>query len=132
MTTRETTKRLLTAGAIILAVAIIVGYSYFASYGFIEGPSITITSPSTPSGNENKDKNTVVYADVSTSSIIISGNAERVSSLVLDGRPIVIDPRGNFSQTLLLFPGYNVENLQGQDRFGRITDIDFEIEYTAQ
>ena len=128
--TRETTKRLLTAGSIIIVVAIIAGYAYFASSGLIDGPRITITSPS--SGRSDRNSGNVVYATISTSTVVISGIAKRVNSLILDGRPIVIDPQGNFSQTLLLFPGYNVETMQGQDRFGRTTQVDFEIVYTTK
>ena len=126
MMTRETTKRLLTAGSIIIVVAIIAGYAYFASSGLIDGPSITVTSPSGGSSGN------IINANVSTSTIIIAGIAKRVNSLILDGRPIVIDPQGNFSQTLLLFPGYNVETMQGQDRFGRTTQMNFEIVYTTE
>jgi hypothetical protein len=134
MMTRETTKRLLTAGSVMLVVAIIAGYAYFASSGLIDGPRITITSPSSGTGNGGKgigknENGNVVYADISTSTVVISGIAQRVNSLILDGRPIVIDTQGNFSQTLLLFPGYNIETLQGQDRFGRTTHVDFEITY---
>lgn len=129
MVTRETTKHLLTVCIIIAAVVIVGGYSYFASSGLIKGPSITITSPT--GGNGGRD-GSVVYSDVSTSSIVISGIAKRVNTLTLDGRPIAIDLQGNFSQTVLLFPGNNTEIMQGQDRFGRTTQINFEIVYTTQ
>lgn len=51
--------------------------------------------------------------------IVLSGVAENVTSLTLNGRPIVTDREGNFSEGIVLENGYSVVSLDARDRFGR-------------
>jgi hypothetical protein len=103
---------------------VFAGYSYFASYTLRGGPTIKITTP----GNGMKPIKGIIYASVSTSTVIVTGVAQRVRSISINGRPIVVDEAGNFSQPVALFPGYNVETLVGQDAFGHTTSVELEIE----
>ncbi len=123
MTTRETTKKLITVGVIFAVVLIIVGYSYITSYGLIDGPKITLRTPSTQSNTS--------YTTVATSSFTISGVAKRVNSLTLNGKPIVIDQQGNFSEVILLFPGYTMGRIEGRDKFGRVATINLSFAYST-
>jgi hypothetical protein len=120
MITRETIKRLLVVLAIVIVAGVIIGYSYYASHGIIEGPTIVVTSPSA-------DK--TAFA---SSTVVIEGIATRTQSISLNGRPILIDEAGNFSETVILSPGYNVETLQGSDKFGHSTSVTLQLVYTPQ
>jgi hypothetical protein len=49
----------------------------------------------------------------------ISGNAQHARTVSINGRPIVIDRNGNFTDGVLLSPGYNVVEIALRDQFGK-------------
>ena|SRR3989344_3939176 len=100
----------------ILVIGIIIGYTYFAFRGYIHGPEIIIYEP-------------INGSTISTSTVVIRGQALRIQDIVLNGRPIFIDEKGNFDETLLLFPGYNVSLIKATDKFGRIIEHKLELVY---
>ena len=116
---REIIKRLLVILAIVIVAVIIIAYSYHASRGIITGPTIVITSPSAGE------------TAFSTSTVSIKGVATRAQSISLNGRPILIDENGNFLESVVLSPGYNVETLQGIDKFGHATTASLQLIYTV-
>jgi hypothetical protein len=123
--TRETTKRAIATGSIILVILIIIGYSYITSHSLITGPSITVTTIN--GASSSLPVSGVIYASVGTSTAIINGIAQRVQSISFNGNPIVIDEAGNFSQIVTLFPGFNAETLIGQDAFGHTTKVELDL-----
>ncbi len=48
----------------------------------------------------------------------ISGNARHAQQVHINGRQIPIDQEGNFSDGIILSPGYNVVTITQKDRFG--------------
>jgi hypothetical protein len=117
---RETIKKSLVVSAVVMVIVIIAGYSYYASHSIINGPTITLSSPLDS------------QIDFSTTTVKIEGIALRTQSITLNGRPIVVDESGNFSEIVLLSPGYNVETLIGTDKFGQSTTISRELIYNPQ
>jgi hypothetical protein len=113
---REGVKKILKVLTISLIVAIVVGYSYFASRDFILGPELIITEP-------------VNGSTLSTSTVILKGQALRIQDITLNNRPILIDEQGNFTETILLFPGYNVSLISAQDKFDRTIEYKLELVY---
>lgn len=97
-------------------VLIIVGYGLFQSKKILNGPSITITSPT--SGDV-----------VTKSDIDISGQAKNISAISLNDRPIFIDESGNFSEKLMLYPGYNIIRIRAEDKFGSSVEKNLELVY---
>lgn len=87
----------------------IVGYALFTSKNLIAGPVIEVTSP--------ENGITVIGATVT-----ITGTAHRIKSLMLDGRSLLVDEKGNFKEVMLTNEGYNVHLLQGEDKFHRKTE----------
>lgn len=100
-----------------LALAgIIVWYAYSKSEDYLEGPKITIHSP------ENG-------ITVSRSLVTISGTAEHIAHITLNGRQIFITEEGLFSEQLLLSLGYNIITLKARDRFDREVKQTLELVY---
>lgn len=66
---------------------------------------------------------------IATSTVLIRGQALRIQDISLNNRPILIDEQGNFSETLLLFPGYNVSLISAQDKFDRTIEYKLELVY---
>lgn len=91
-------------------VLIISGYALSKSLLFIEGPELTISSPS--EGMVSKEE-----------LLPIVGEAKNIAFLSLNGRQIYTDEAGRLYDELLLFPGYNVITVSASDRFGRKKEI---------
>lgn len=100
--------------AISLLVLIIAGYSIFQAQKLIRGPIIDIYTP----------ENGATY---SQTLIQIDGRARNISYLNLNGRAIFTDKNGNFSEKLLLSPGYNIIKLDARDKFKNYTEKKLEI-----
>lgn len=112
--TRKNTKLILKIAGAIIGIAIIVGYGGFAFRDIIRGPHIKITEP-------------IDGETYATTTVPIKGIASRIQKITLNGRPMVIDEQGNFSEILILFPGYNRILLVGEDRFGHTTEAHLDL-----
>ncbi len=95
--------RVILALIVILAV---VGYVLFNSRVFIAGPKITLNSPINGSST---DRNIVE----------VTGKTENTTHISINDRPILIDESGNFNESLLLVPGYNIIMIEAKDKFDR-------------
>jgi len=85
-------------------------------YGFIEirpllvGPVLSVRTPT--SGAH--------YTD---GIVTIAGNAQRATSLTLDGSPILPDQDGRFERSLAFPRGTSILTLAALDRFGRKVSV---------
>lgn len=89
-----------------LGIITIVGYSAFALKGVIQGPNIEIATPQNGSAT-------------TTPLVIVAGRVLRGSTITLNGATSTLDLAGNFKETLLLAPGYNIMSLEAMDRYRR-------------
>jgi hypothetical protein len=99
---KSTMRGLIVAGVLL----ILGGYSLFEARGIIIGPTIEITEP------KNGES-------LNESLTTIEGRAKHVSFISMNDHPITVDESGDFSEKLLLSPGYNIIKLKVVDRFGR-------------
>lgn len=83
-----------------------LAYFFYQSKDFIFGPKIVIFDP--PNNFISK-----------SSHVIVQGQAEKISSLYLDGRQIFTHEDGGFKEDLLLASGYNIIEVAANDKFGR-------------
>lgn len=102
---------------ILVVLAVIIGYSYLEMRGMLMGPRITIDSPTNGQ-------------TVSDPILVLSGVAENVRVISLNGREILIDEVGNFEEIHLLYPGHNTIVLRAQDRFDTEIEQRMQIIYT--
>lgn len=109
-------KILTSVSAVVFLLAIFGTYGLYKAKAYLEGPEIAITSPS---------NGEVIGEQL----LLISGKAANVSTLFVNGRQIFADKEGNFSDSLLLAPGYNIMEIKGNDKFGRETKQNLEIVY---
>ena len=101
-------------GALVLLAVIIAGYSLFQAQKILAGPVIEITTP----------QNGATY---NSTLIEIDGKAENIAYMNLDDRQMFIDKDGNFSEKILLSPGYNVVKIDAWDKFGKQTEKKLEL-----
>jgi len=95
-------------------ILILVVYSYTRSLNLIRGPKLVIYSPQSGSATTSP----VVH---------ISGNAQNITSITLNDRSIIIDENGNWSEAMLLSPGYNIFSAKVSDKFGRTSEKILEL-----
>lgn len=93
---------------------IVIGYSGFALAGFVRGPRINIISPLHGSAT-------------TTALVVIVGNAIHTNILSINGATTSPNLAGNFSESLLLAPGYNIMKIAAQDRYGRTVEETIEM-----
>ena len=101
-------------------VGAIVGYAVFNSRLFIEGPQIIIERPANGS--------TITDSPL----IKIKGRAYNIAYLKLNSKPIFTDEEANFSESLLLQPGYNIIQITAEDKFGRQKTNKLELVYSGE
>lgn len=112
--TRTTTLRLFRIGAIVLVALIISAYAVWRSFAYARGPEIVVSSP-------------LDWSSVSATTTKIVGQALRIKEISLNGKPISVDEQGNFSETIILFPGANFITLTARDQFSRDTFKELQV-----
>ena len=105
---------LTTRAALGLFFVIVVFYAYYEARGALYGPSITV-----PQGP------TIVH----DSFIKISGKAERIATLHMNGKAIPVTEEGVFEEPYVLAEGYNRISLQAEYKYGRSREQFIEIVY---
>jgi hypothetical protein len=103
--------------SITVLVGLIVLYVHFQARNLIEGPSITLSDTPVTIQHER--------------TLTLSGRAENIVKLTVNGREIHTNERGEFTQALVLENGYTVVTLEAQDRFGRGTTLTREYVYVG-
>ena len=101
---------------IVIAVTIIASYSYYQVKDLLDVPRLTIFYP------ENG-------ATLLEPILEISGKVENMSKITLNDRNIFVNEEGYFKENLLLMYGYNVVEIELQDRFGKIKNEKLELMY---
>lgn len=65
----------------------------------------------------------------SSSLAFIKGNARNAIYVSLNGREIFIDKNGEFKEPIALLSGLGVVTIQAQDKFGNVSQKEFEVMY---
>jgi hypothetical protein len=101
----------------LILIIILISYAIFNSRIFIAGPKIIIENPENGSLlNESPLIN-------------ITGKAENIAFIELNGRQINVDESSNFDEAVLLYPGYNIITINARDKFEREIEEKLEIVY---
>lgn len=112
----ENGKLIIKTLVICVFVLLIIGYGVFQAQKIIKGPQIAVRFP--------VNGQTVTQSDVD-----IAGIAKNISAITLNDRTIYIDESGNFSEKLMLYPGYNIIKLKAEDKFGSMVEKKIELVY---
>jgi len=100
--------------AIVGFLVFIVGYAVLNTRLISKGINLKI----------NGIENGKIYEE---GSIDITGNAKRARHVLVNGREINLNQEGEFSDVLIILPGYNIITISAEDKFGKITKQVFEI-----
>jgi len=58
---------------------------------------------------------------------VVSGNASKAVYITLNGREIFIDKEGNFSESIVILPGFSIVTLNARDKFGKTAEKKFQV-----
>lgn len=104
--TRTANIRLSKIAGAVAVIGIIVIYGIWRSFNYSLGPSIEINEP-------------IDGTSIISPTTLVKGRALRINDLSLNGKMILVDQEGNFSETIVVFPGLNTITLSASDQFGR-------------
>lgn len=114
--------RTLTAASLLkiigmsVGIVVILSYGYFQARFLIEGPQITLESPTTITQN--------------TQMIQVRGTAKNITTLTLNGKTIHTDEEHVFEEILVLPESYTIMTLRATDRYGRVQTRTQELTYS--
>ncbi|MFA6050232.1 MAG: hypothetical protein WC761_03490 [Candidatus Paceibacterota bacterium] len=94
-------------------------YAGFETQKYFRGPSLSVTEP-------------VDLATVRDPIISVKGKVARVAYITVNGKQIFADTNGDFSDQLLLPPGYSIIRVAVRDRFGKEISRDLHLTYIPQ
>ena len=93
---------------------VVLGYGSYQMRNLINRPDIIIDSPANG-------------ASTTSPLITITGRTEQIAKLWLNGDKLITDHTGRFESQLILALGYNIIQLDGEDRFGRRVEKKLEL-----
>lgn len=99
---------------LVAGIGLFVSYILFQSRLLLAGPEVALAPVD------------VVQSD---RTIEISGTAENITHIYLNGRPIETDGEGFFSERVILENGYTQVDVTARDRYGRISQVTRDIVY---
>ncbi|HQU07505.1 MAG: hypothetical protein B7X04_00280 [Parcubacteria group bacterium 21-54-25] len=91
--------------ALIALLTLAGSYTLFETHAVLVGPELVIDSP----------QNGTTTAD---GFVAVTGHVARVVAFSIDGKTILPDKNGSFSETLVLPRGGSILTLRAADRFG--------------
>lgn len=96
----------------------LAAYIFFNTRLFVQGPQIIINGP------ENGFSSDFGLVEV-------HGQVLNSSFISLNGRAVLIDENSNFSESVLLYPGYNILIIEAKDKFDRQVNKQLDLVYNV-
>lgn len=107
--TSFTASRSLRILGFVLLIGGLLSYAAFQARNVLRGPELRLlTEPALMQEDRT---------------VTLTGAAQNVVSLTLNGLPIFTDEAGHFTRALVLENGYTIMTLHATDRFGRHTSL---------
>lgn len=93
---------------------LVLAYAYFEARGILYGPHIQVPS-----------ETTLVHEQF----VKISGKADRITKLTMNGKAVPVTEDGAFEEPYILAVGHNRIILRAEDKYGRTSEEVVEIFY---
>ncbi len=100
---RDNTKTHIKIGLVVALFLTIGLYSYFKTKSLFQGVDLQVTG--------------LYDGKASTPLVHIHGVAKNATYIAINDRPIFIESDGDYTESLLLLPGYNIITIQARDKF---------------
>ncbi len=103
--------------ALGLLFVIVIAYAYFRGTLAIRGMSVSLSNI----------KNGMTYSEPT---LPLSGTTERVNTLYINGRQVLLSPDGSFADVIAPLSGYNVLSVSASNRWGKTKVLTYRFMYT--
>ncbi|MCX6757894.1 MAG: hypothetical protein NTZ44_03390 [Candidatus Nomurabacteria bacterium] len=113
---KQGVKKILKISSLVLLFVFILIFVFFRSKDLIFGVKI-------------RNVNLVDGAKVENNIVNITGNAKNATQVILDGREISVDQKGDFNETIALLSGYNIIEIKAVDKFGHSDEKIYKLIY---
>lgn len=110
--------KILTAVLVLLLLGVAAWYFLFQARYIISGPEITLLN-----------KPDVVQSE---RQIMLRGLATNITAIYLNGRPIVTNEEGLFSENVILENGYTIVRIDAVDLYGHHTHVEWPFVYRPE
>ncbi len=107
----------LTKSTVVLLFLALAGYAYYETRGLLFGPRIELPTETLTSDEQ-------FYR--------ITGKAERIASLKMNGATITVTEDGSFEEPFLLAPGLNRIVFDAEDKYGNTSQEVLQVYYTGE
>src|SRR3989344_2906968 len=107
-------KKITKITSLFLFFVFIVIFAVFGAHDLIFGVKI-------------KNVNLVDGTTFTDSVLKVTGNAKNDIKLTLNDREISINQAGDFDETIVLLPGYNIINIRALDKFGYSDEKNYKL-----
>jgi hypothetical protein len=104
----RTLRKILRNASLFLLIIVPSSYGLFRAHPLIVGPQITVISPQDGES-------------VASTTFQISGTVKRSTAIYLQGKPITVNEKGAFTETLIAVPPYTILVLVATDKYGATT-----------
>jgi hypothetical protein len=111
-------KKIIKIAALSIVFLLIIIFVFFNSRALVSGVKI-------------KNVNIKDNMKVSENILKITGTAKNAVKLTLDGREISVNEKGDFEETIVLLSGYNLIDIEAQDKFGNSDEKNYKLIYEA-
>lgn len=111
------TAKIIKNSVYVLLLLFLIGYAIFNSRIFIAGPKLVIENPENGSTVEENPL------------IKVEGKAYNIAFIELNGKQINVNESSEFSEPVLLYPGYNIIEISARDKFEREVEKKIKIVY---
>ena len=109
-------RSILKSTLVILAGVALLSYAAVEAHAYLRGITIAVHEPT---------NGATVHAPLVT----IAGEIANAAFITLNGRELLTDEGGNFTERILLSPGYNRITIAAQDKFDRMEEKKIEVVY---
>ena len=107
--------KILTAVLVLLLLCVAAWYFLVQARYIISGPQITLLNKPDTVQSERQ--------------IMLRGLAKNITAIYLNGRPIVTNEEGLFSENVILENGYTIVRIDAVDLYGRHTHVEWPFVY---
>ena len=112
------TPKTLIIGSSLLVALLAIVYIGIEIRSVLVPPKLTLSEPSSD-------------ITVAGNSVVIAGKGEIGAEVFINNQPVLADPGGNFTETLLLSPGLNVVEVSAKNKFDKVSKVERRITSNA-
>ncbi len=116
---KKSFKSIVRNGLIVLLFLFIILYAHSRTAFLSQGVSLSV---------ENLENGQTIPSRVLT----LEGTAKRAVMITVNNREVLIDEKGGFKDTIILYPGINILTIEAKDKFDNYKQLQYTVWHTSE